>query len=106
MFAWRCTVPLFYTLYTVTVNWFKAQYMTRVFVSLPDDVAERFRALVPFRERSKVIERLLAKELQARENVRDAELFAIAEQVENEAAFVAVREVSTDVDNVAGEALD
>lgn len=79
--------------------------MTRVFVSLPDEVAERFRALVPFRERSKVIERLLSEELEARENARDVELSEIAGQVETEAAFADVREVSADVDNVAGEAL-
>jgi metal-responsive CopG/Arc/MetJ family transcriptional regulator len=80
--------------------------MTRVFISLSDDVAERFRALIPFRERSKVVERLLAKELQARESARDDELSEIAKRVETESAFAAVREVSADVNNVAGEAID
>ena len=79
--------------------------MTRVFVSLSDDVAERFRALVPFRERSKVIERLLDEELANRERLREDELSAIATQVESESAFANVREVSADVDNVAGEGL-
>ena len=80
--------------------------MTRVFVSLPDEVAERFRALVPFRDRSKVIQRLLSEELEDRESARDVELCAIAERVETESAFAAVREVSVDVDSVAGEALE
>lgn len=68
--------------------------MTRVSVTLPDDVAERFRALVPFRERSTVIERQLADELEVRERVRDDKLSAIAEQVESEAVFAAVRAVT------------
>ena len=80
--------------------------MPRVFISLSDSVAERFRTLVPFRERSKVVERLLTEEIRARENTRDDELSRIAEQVESESAFAAVREVSSDVDNVAGEAID
>ena len=80
--------------------------MTRVFVSLSDEIAERFRALVPFRERSKVVERLLATELQVRESARDYELAEIAAGVEAEAAFAAVREVSADVDNIAGDAVD
>ncbi|MBP8296477.1 MAG: hypothetical protein KAX84_10250 [Burkholderiales bacterium] len=80
--------------------------MPRVFISLSDNVAERFRTLVPFRERSKVVERLLTEEIRARESTRDDELSRIAEQVESESAFAAVREVSSDVDNVAGEAID
>ena len=80
--------------------------MPRVFISLSDSVAERFRTLVPFRERSKVVERLLTEEIRARENTRDDELSRIAEQVESESAFAAVREVSADVDNVVGEAID
>ena len=73
---------------------------------MSDSVAERFRTLVPFRERSKVVERLLTEEIRARENTRDDELSRIAEQVESESAFAAVREVSADVDNVVGEAID
>ncbi|MBK7471127.1 MAG: hypothetical protein IPI73_11365 [Betaproteobacteria bacterium] len=73
---------------------------------MSDNVAERFRTLVPFRERSKVVERLLTEEIRARESARDDELSRIAEQVESESAFAAVREVSSDVDNVAGEAID
>ena len=80
--------------------------MPRVFISLSDSVAERFRTLVPFRERSKLVERLLTEEIRARESTRDDELSRIAEQVESESAFAAVREVSADVDNVAGEAID
>ena len=79
--------------------------MTRLFISLPDEIAERFRALVPFRERSKVIERLLTKELHARERLRDDELSEIAARVETEPEFSAVRDVSADVDNVPGESI-
>jgi hypothetical protein len=53
-----------------------------------------------------VIERLLAKELEARESKRDDELSEIAARVETELVFAAVREVSAEVDNVAGEAID
>ena len=53
-----------------------------------------------------MIERLLPKELQARASTRDDELAEIAARVETESAFAAVREVSADVDNVAGEAID
>ena len=80
--------------------------MPRVFISISDSVAERFRALVPLCERRRLIERLLTEEIRARESTRDDGLSRIAKQIESDSAFAAVREVSADADNVAGEAID
>ncbi len=41
--------------------------MQKVLVSLPDDLADRMRAVIPNRQRSKVLSNLLEKEIKKRE---------------------------------------
>ncbi len=51
--------------------------MEEVIVSLPEDLVTRMRALIPNRQRSQVIARLLEEELKRRER----ELYECARQV-------------------------
>lgn len=57
--------------------------MTKVLVSMPARVLSRMRALVPDRQRSRFITRLVEDELKKRE----AELFHCAQEVERDAAL-------------------
>jgi len=57
--------------------------MQKVLISLPDDLATRMKALIPARQRSKVIRRLLEEELEKREQ----ELYRCAAEVEAEEAL-------------------
>ncbi|STX81211.1 Uncharacterised protein [Legionella busanensis] len=41
--------------------------MNKVLISIPDDIAQRMRASIPQRQRSKVIVKLLEKEIERRE---------------------------------------
>ena len=65
----------------------------RITVSLPDPLAERFLALVPNRERSSTVARLLERELAAREKELEAACHAanadsvLAEEVAEWQAF-------------------
>ncbi len=79
---------------------------TRVLFSLSDEVMARFRAVVPHRERSKVIESLLQKELDARESERETRLENVARMVESHPDFEQVRKDSEDVERIAGEAIE
>jgi metal-responsive CopG/Arc/MetJ family transcriptional regulator len=79
---------------------------TRVLFSLSEDIATRFRAAVPNRERSKLIEQLLRTELDARGLAQDSDFEQIARLVETHPDFEQVRAVSADVDRVAGEAFE
>jgi len=54
--------------------------MQKVIVSLPEDLVTRMRALIPNRQRSQVIARLLEEELKRREQ----ELYECARQVERD----------------------
>jgi hypothetical protein len=78
----------------------------RALFSIKDDVLERFRAIVPSRERSKVIESFMLKEIKVREEERERKSEEIARMVETDPAFAKVRGVSADVDAVAGDAID
>lgn len=78
----------------------------RALFSIKDEVLERFRAVVPNRERSKVVESLMVKEITLREERREREIEKIARMVETDPAFAKVRGVSADVDAVAGDAVD
>ena len=78
----------------------------RALFSIKDEVLDRFRAIVPNRERSKVVEALMLKEIALREERREREIEKIARMVETDPAFAKVRGVSADVDAVAGDAVD
>ena len=78
----------------------------RVLFSIKDEVLERFRAIVPDRERSKLVESLILKEIALREERREREIEEVARMVETDPAFARVRGVSGDVDAVAGGAVD
>lgn len=79
---------------------------TRVLFSLSDKVVARFRAVVPHRERSKVIESILQKELDTREREREKRLEDVARMVESHPDFEQVRKASEDVERIAGEAIE
>ncbi len=57
--------------------------MQEVIVSLPEDLVTRMRALIPNRQRSQVIARLLEEELKRHER----ELYECARQVERDEAL-------------------
>jgi flagellar motor component MotA len=78
----------------------------RILFSVKDEVLARFRAIVPNRERSKAIESFMLKEIETREDAREREIEQIARMVESDPAFAEVRGVATDVDAVAGDAVD
>jgi len=78
----------------------------RALFSVKDEVLARFRAIVPNRERSKVIESLMLKEIEVREGAREREIEQIARMVETDPAFAEVRGVAADVNAVAGDAID
>ena len=78
----------------------------RILFSVKDEVLARFRAIVPTGERSKVIESFMLREIETREDAREREIEQIARMVESDPAFAEVRRVATDVDAVAGDAVD
>jgi len=78
----------------------------RVLFSLDDHVLERFRALVPNRERSKAIENFMRDEISRREHEREERISRAAIMVETDPRFDDVRSVYDDVDQVAGEAIE
>ena len=45
----------------------KAAYMQKILISVPDDLACRLRIVIPLRQRSKIISRLIAQEVEQRE---------------------------------------
>ena len=54
--------------------------MNKVLISIPDQIASRMRAAIPQRQRSKVIARLIEKEVERREKA----LYQCALAVEND----------------------
>lgn len=75
----------------------------RVLFSLNDEVFERFRSLVPSRQRSKLIETFMRGEIARIEREKEARVERLAMHVETHPDYAAVREVTSDVDRVAGE---
>jgi hypothetical protein len=63
--------------------------MKKVLFSMPDNLANRMTALIPLRQRSKVLARLLEDELKRRE----ADLYRCALEVEGDHALNAEMEV-------------
>ena len=57
--------------------------MQKVLVSLPDDLAARMRAVMPNRQRSRIIAEILEKEI----NRREKELYECAKGVEADDAL-------------------
>ena len=57
--------------------------MQKVLVSLPDDLAGRMRAVIPNRQRSRVISEILEKEVQKREK----QLYRCAKSIETDDAL-------------------
>ncbi len=57
--------------------------MKKVLISMPDELAMRMKAAIPARQRSKVIVRLLEKEITKRERA----LYQCANDVENDDAL-------------------
>jgi hypothetical protein len=55
--------------------------MSKVLISIPDDIAVRMKAAIPQRQRSKVIVRLIEMEI----NKREKALYECAAAVENDA---------------------
>ena len=74
---------------------------SRAIYSINADLLSRFNAHFPARERSKIVERMIQKALEERER----DLVEAARKIENDPKFAAIREVSDDIDRVAGEAL-
>ena len=69
--------------------------------SINADLLNRFNALFPARERSKIVERMIEKVLEEREHA----LLEAVRKIETDPRFAAIREVSDDIDRTAGEAL-
>ncbi len=57
--------------------------MQKILVSLPDDLAGRMRAVIPNRQRSRVISEVLEKEVQKREK----QLYQCAKRIETDDAL-------------------
>ena len=78
---------------------------TRVLFSLSDEIVELFRAVVPSRERSKTIEKLMREEVERRAEARQQHIEKLAALVETGTEFADIRAVAVDVNTVAGEAV-
>lgn len=74
---------------------------SRAIYSINPDVLSRFNALFPPRERSKVVEQMIQRALAERESG----LLEAARKIESDPRFAAIREVSDDIDRIAGEAV-
>jgi metal-responsive CopG/Arc/MetJ family transcriptional regulator len=59
--------------------------MHKVLVSIPDSLIDRMKAVIPSRQRSKILSKLLEDEVKRRE----ADLYRCARDVENDKALVA-----------------
>ena len=73
--------------------------MQKVLVSLPDALADRMKAVIPSRQRSKIFAKLLEDEVARRE----AELYRCACEVENDQAL---NEEMEDWDATAGDGVN
>jgi hypothetical protein len=72
---------------------------SRAIYSIDSDTLKRFNAMYPPRKRSRVIERFMSDTVDRQEAV----VLKAAVRIETEAKFKPIREVSADVDRVAGE---
>ncbi len=74
---------------------------SRAIYSINPDLLSRFNALYPARERSKIVEGLIQKVLEEREQY----LVDAVRKIETDPSLAAIREVSDDIDRVAGDGL-
>jgi len=73
--------------------------MQKVLVSIPDNLADRMKAIIPPRQRSKVLAKLLEDEVKRRES----ELYQCALKVEDDQALSAEME---DWNTTIGDGID
>ena len=73
--------------------------MPKILVSLPDDLADRMRAVIPSKQRSKIIAKYLEQEIERREK----ELYECARDVE---ADKDLNGEMSDWDNTMGDGLE
>jgi hypothetical protein len=73
--------------------------MTQLLIHLPDNIANRFRSVIPTKQRSKYIENLLIKEFSKKDN----ELLVSALAIEQDNELNALIE---DFDVVTGDGID
>ena len=74
---------------------------SRAIYSINATLLGRFNAMFPPRERSKVVEQMIRKVLAEREQG----LLDAARKIESDPRFGSIREVSDDIDRIAGEAV-
>jgi hypothetical protein len=74
---------------------------SRAIYSIDPEILKRFNALFKPGERSKVVEQLLRQKIAA----QDQQLVDAAKRIESDPRFTSIREVSDDVDRIAGESL-
>ena len=74
---------------------------SRAIYSINAELLTRFNAMFPPRERSKVVEQMIRKVLAEREQG----LLDAARKIESDPRFGSIREVSDDIDRIAGEAV-
>lgn len=74
---------------------------SRAIYSIDPEVLKRFNTLFKPGERSKVVEQLLREKI----DTEDQQLVDAARRIESDPRFAAIREVSDDVDRIAGETL-
>jgi hypothetical protein len=78
---------------------FEPMPSARAIYSINSAILKRFNAMYPPRQRSRVIERFMEEAADQRETA----VLKAAKRIETEAKFKPIREVSADVDRVAGE---
>lgn len=74
---------------------------SRAIFSIDPNVLQRFNAHFKRGERSKVVEQLIREKVDA----EDQQLVEAARRIETDPRFAAIRDVSDDVDRIAGEIL-
>ena len=75
--------------------------ISRAIYSIDPEVLNRFNSTFRPRERSKIVEQLMRQALAKKER----QLIAAVRLIESDPRFAAIREVSGDVDRIAGEAV-
>ena len=75
--------------------------ISRAIYSIDPEVLNRFNSTFRPRERSKIVEQFMRQALAKKER----QLIAAVRLIESDPRFAAIREVSGDVDRIAGEAV-
>ena len=77
----------------------KEEHVRKILVSMPDDIVARMQVVIPNRQRSKVITKLVVKEIRSREK----KLYKCAMEVERDTALKAEM---ADWDVTLGDGID